>query len=233
MISHTADPITQPLQIGLLVAIVVTVILFCLVAFRWQRLNRRTRFLCTLVTITVIVCIMGLLKWTVYRESIARIETERAERYTEEAVVHVADPAPDFTLTDTDGVEFSMTGVKGRVALLVFFGTWCGACARELSEIEKVWNDYGDSDRFCTLAIGRKESMSSVRDFCAKHRFSFPMAPDDTGEVFSLFATEEGVIPRTIVISPDGVVVYAKAGFYEHDAGDIRLVLTQQLARFE
>ena len=124
-----------------------------------------------------------------------------------------------------------MTRAKGKVLLINYFATWCVPCRNELPHIEKIWNDYRGSGMLRVLVIGREESMDSVKRFRAQNKFSFPIAPDETGEIYALFAKQHGGIPRTFIVSPDGEVVYAKAEFYDRDEREIRSVLARQLAR--
>ena len=78
------------------------------------------------------------------------------------------------------------------------------------------------------MVIGREETAETVRTFRQEHAFSFPMAADPGREVYSLFATES--IPRTMVVSPEGQIVYSKAGFYESDIVELNAILKGQLA---
>ena len=80
------------------------------------------------------------------------------------------------------------------------------------------------------LVIGRKESMDSVTRFRRENRFSFPIAPDETGEVFALFGNQHACIPRTFILSSKGDIVYAKGEFYARDENEIRSVLARQCA---
>lgn len=47
--------------------------------------------------------------------------------------VQVGEPAPDFTLTDTDGAPWSLSDVRGEkmVVLLWIFADWCPVCHKE------------------------------------------------------------------------------------------------------
>lgn len=142
--------------------------------------------------------------------------------------MHVGDPAPDFSVATADGDRFSLKDAKGDVILINFFATWCGPCRLELPHLEHIWAEKKDNESFRLLVIGREESIESVREFRDKNGFSFPIAADPDRAVYSLFAKES--IPRTLVVSPDGFVVYSNLGFDEDDFDELNAVLEAQLA---
>jgi thiol-disulfide isomerase/thioredoxin len=45
--------------------------------------------------------------------------------------------APEFTLADLDNNSLSLSAMKGRVAVLNFWATWCARCIGEMSTITK------------------------------------------------------------------------------------------------
>jgi peroxiredoxin len=161
------------------------------------------------------------------REAIARNNADREARLAKSSLVHVGDPAPNFSLTTADGTEFSLSGANGKVVLIIFFATWCGPCQQELPHIEQIWNDNRGRGNFQLLVVGREESQETVREFRTKNGFTFPIAADPDRAVYSLFARES--VPRTIVVSPEGLVVYSQAGFYEHDLVQLKAVIDEQL----
>ena len=75
--------------------------------------------------------------------------------------------------------------------------------------------------------IGREESDHSVREFIAKHGYSFPAAADPERSLYSLYAEE--LIPRTYLITRDGAISYATTGFHKDDIQSLKDELAQQV----
>jgi peroxiredoxin len=98
----------------------------------------------------------------------------------------------------------------------------------ELPHIERIWLAHQNDEHFRMLVIGREETIVSAREYRDKNGFSFPIAADPDRAVYSLFAKES--IPRTLVVSPDGRIVYSKAGFAKEDVDELNDTLRQQLA---
>ena len=75
--------------------------------------------------------------------------------------------------------------------------------------------------------VGRKESEESVQAFVRKHGYSFPIAADPEGSVYSLYA--KNWIPRTYLIAPDGTICHATTGFDEDDLQRLKTEMAKQL----
>src|SRR5438105_982672 len=45
-------------------------------------------------------------------------------------------PAPDFTLTSLDGTNVTLNDLKGQVALINIWATWCPPCRSEMPTIQ-------------------------------------------------------------------------------------------------
>jgi peroxiredoxin len=228
--------ITVTLVIAIFIAAVVGLISLVAVFIRWRSPQRRghvIRLFAALVAIPAFIGIQQAMLWWVFlpsfgREQMAKIEEARATRLAESSYVRIGDAAPPFTLTTADGEEF-VQPQRGTVVLINFFATWCGPCALELPHIEKIWTAHKDDERFRLVVIGREESDAVVLQYRRENGYTFPIAADPERKVYSLFAKE--LIPRTLVISPDGRVVYSQAGFNEAELEKLQEVLREQLAR--
>jgi len=235
MTTATYSTICAALGGGLLIALVVA--LFSLVAMvvRWKTPKRRGHVIRLLVSVAALPCLIGIqqaILWLVFlpalgREQMAELNATRAKQLAETTLVQVGDSAPAFSLTTIDGDTVSLPS-PDKVVLINFFATWCGPCQLELPHIDQIWSHLKDDDRFQLVVIGREETPESVRKFRDEHRFLFPMAADPECDVYSRFAKE--LIPRTIVVSADGQIVYSKVGFYQADIDELNAVLTDQLS---
>ena len=96
-----------------------------------------------------------------------------------------------------------------------FFATWCRPCLEELPQLEKeVWQRFKNKE-FELVVIGREENVEKLIQFKNKHKFTFPLAPDPKGEIYSRYA--KGYIPRNYVINKDGDIIFQSIGFSEDE----------------
>lgn len=56
----------------------------------------------------------------------------------------VGNAAPDFIRRDKDGKTITMSSVRGKYTLLLFWGTWCGICMSHVDELKATYNLYKD-----------------------------------------------------------------------------------------
>jgi peroxiredoxin len=236
MSEFTYNTLTAALGIGVLVAFLAMIVSLIAMLVRWKTPKRRghaMRLLAAIAAIPILIGIQQAILWQVFlpslgRRQMAKIYVAREQRLAETSVVRVGDQAPQFSLITADGDEFSAPQ-PGKITLINFFATWCGPCQAELPHLERIWAARKNDERFRLLVIGREETKESVQEHRDKHGFSFPIAPDPDRKVYSLFATES--IPRTLVVSPEGRIVYSKAGFHEEDLKELNSVLEEQFAR--
>jgi thiol-disulfide isomerase/thioredoxin len=133
-------------------------------------------------------------------------------------------PAPDFSLTDVQGKQLSLSKYKGRVVLLDFWATTCGGC-----KVELPWYvDFDTKYRAKGLSvIGLDmygETPELIRPFMTKWKMNYPVAvgTDALGERFHL---QE--MPLTLLIDRSGRIAVSHAGIVDKAAfeNDIQQLL--------
>jgi thiol-disulfide isomerase/thioredoxin len=121
--------------------------------------------------------------------------------------------APSFSGTLLDGAPFASTSLRGSVAVLNFWGSWCAPCRVETPEFSQVATEVaGRGVRF--LGVDVKEDRQFAQAFVAGKQISYPSLSDPRGEVALAFRDfPANAIPSTIVLDRQGRVaaVYTAA----------------------
>ena len=121
--------------------------------------------------------------------------------------------APEFSGTLLGGGDFSSEELSGDVAVLNFWGSWCGPCRVETPEFQEVYADVRD-DGVQFLGLNVKETSEQFAlAFVERFGIEFPSLYDPRGEVALAFRDYPATaIPSTIVLDRDGRVAAVYTG---------------------
>lgn len=152
--------------------------------------------------------------------------------YEHEYLVKVGDMAPDFTLKYTDGSEFTLSALRGKVVMLQFTASWCGICRGEMPHIEsRIWQPHKENADFVLVGVDREEPREVVEEYTAKLGTTYPMLLDDKGDVFASYAVRKSGITRNVLIDRDGRIVKLTRRFEEAEFNDLVATIDSLLAR--
>ena len=136
--------------------------------------------------------------------------------YEHDYLVKVGDVAPDFTLNYTDGKEFTLSHMRGKVVMLQFTASWCGICRNEMPHIESdIWQRHKDNSDFVLVGVDREETKDIVEAYTKKLGTTYPMLLDDKGDVFASYAVRKSGITRNVLIDRDGRIVMLTRRYVE------------------
>ncbi len=117
--------------------------------------------------------------------------------------------APDFTVTDTEGVRHKLSDYRGRDILVVFWATWCPACKMEIPHLIEL-REMFEVDKLVILAISN-ETAEHLKQFTDSKGINYPVVPLGAARLSSPFADVRS-IPTTFFIDRNGIVKLAAEG---------------------
>jgi len=122
----------------------------------------------------------------------------------------VGDPAPDFTLTGTGGVTYSLTAQRGNPVVLAFYpGDDSPVCTLQLKSYSADLGQF--SELGATLWAISPQSVESHDGFSARNDLGFPLLADEDKATFRAYGCLGPLgFPRrsVFVIDRDGIVRY-------------------------
>ena len=133
--------------------------------------------------------------------------------------------AIDFTLADLEGVERTLSEHRGKVVFLNFWATWCKPCEDEMPAMQALYNKL-DRRSFEMVAVSvdkpglfarlwqsvlalfgsgkGPDDARVVREFVERHKLTFTVLHDKSGEVKDAYKTTG--VPETFIIDQNGVI---------------------------
>ena len=121
---------------------------------------------------------------------------------------------PDADFTGLDGSRHSVRGLRGKIALLNFWATWCGPCRNEMPSMQRLFTELSGKKDFSLLAVS-SEPADKVNAFLGQQQYRFPVALAAPKLTSALFGASS--IPTTYILDREGRVLYCNVGGIEWD----------------
>ncbi len=128
----------------------------------------------------------------------------------EKKALAVGDKAPDFSAVSLTGETIRLNEWKGSPVVLRFWSTDCKYCRADTPIFNYYFEKYKGKGLQVVYVNTGQESMEIVKEFVADLDIPFPVIKDG-GEAIG-FQYNVKIVPQTIFISPDGVILTAILG---------------------
>ena len=117
--------------------------------------------------------------------------------------------APDFTLTDINGKQLSLSSLRGKYVILDFWGSWCGWCIKGFPKMKEYYAKY--AGKFEILGVDCRDSEDDWKAAVKKHEVPWlhVYCPED-----ATVQADYGITgyPTKIIVGPDGKIVKSIVG---------------------
>jgi thiol-disulfide isomerase/thioredoxin len=141
-------------------------------------------------------------------------DKDRANRKQRTLAKRLAKPEPiePFQLKSLDGKMVSSADLKGKLAVINFWGAWCSPCRAEMPELQEFYLKYKNDPNIAVLTIDEGDSEQEARGYLEKNRFTFPALMQ------SDYSVKAGVkaYPTTWFLDRDGRKVFEQVGSSQH-----------------
>ena len=140
-------------------------------------------------------------------------KAETVQRYMDKLA---AEPVT-ISKADADTMKALRKNESGKLRLVNVWATWCAPCVAEFDELVTINRMYRGRDfEFVAVAMNRPDEEKDVLKFLQKHQASnrnLIFGSDDRDPLINAFDPEwAGPVPYTLLISPEGKVVYKESG---------------------
>ncbi|NOT47662.1 MAG: peroxiredoxin [Acidobacteria bacterium] len=127
--------------------------------------------------------------------------------------MNTGDTAPDFTLKDGGGGDWSLSNYKGHTVVLLFYpGDNTPVCTAQMCSVRDHWSEY-QATGAGVVGIST-DTVESHKGFAEKNELPLTLLSDPDGKVSALYGMKSWLPGRSargvVVIDKEGKIAYHK-----------------------
>ncbi|REG83416.1 thiol-disulfide isomerase/thioredoxin [Algoriphagus antarcticus] len=124
-----------------------------------------------------------------------------------------------------DGKQINLESYRGKTLFINLWASWCGPCRAEMPHISELYKSVQNEPDLEFLMIGIDNDIKKSQKFIEGKSWTFPMAHASYGLNQSL---QSESIPTTLVVNPDGKIVFYQEGMSNFNTDEFRDFLLSQ-----
>ena len=127
--------------------------------------------------------------------------------------MNIGDTAPDFTLKDGDGNDWTLSDHRGKTVVLLFYpGDNTPVCTAQLCSVRDHWSEYKATT--AEIVGISTDSVESHKSFAERKQLPLKLLSDHKGEVTAKYDVRSWLPGRSaravVVIDNAGKIAYRK-----------------------
>ena len=129
-------------------------------------------------------------------------------------ILKTGDMRTDLRLPGVDGQPHQLSDWDGKLVLLNFWATWCGPCREEMPLLSQTGAKYSRNGlQVVGIAI---DDADAVKDFLRSSPVRYPIliGGEDDPNASLLFGDTRSVLPYSVLIGRNGIVLAQRAGSF-------------------
>ena len=136
---------------------------------------------------------------------------------------------PAVTLMDINGKKINVAdlGKSGKIVVFSFWATWCIPCKKELSEIDKVYEEWQKKYNVEVIAVSIDDSRATakVKTYVNGEGWTYQVLLDVNSDLKRALGIQ--TVPYTAIVDKTGNIVYTHNGYVEGDEAELEKKLEE------
>ena len=169
------------------------------------------------IVLIVIIIVMGVeILYLMYQHNKLKAIIDNPKKYFK--TLSPDEIVPSFTAYDIDGNDISLRySPEAPRTLLLWFAPGCEPCESNIQFWNEIYNEYSNAEefRYLGLCVGTPDE---AREYINGYDIVFPVMCITDRYIVEIY--QGNVLPQTVLISPEGVIIKVWPGALEENNKD-------------
>ena len=121
------------------------------------------------------------------------------------------------SLIGADGIKVGLSDQKGKLLFINFWAPWCPPCRAEMPGINALQNKLKDQKNIEFFMVDVDSKPKAATNYMVENELSLPVYSPSSFIPVEIF---DGNLPTTVVISPEGKIIYHDIGAADYNHPD-------------
>jgi cytochrome c biogenesis protein CcmG/thiol:disulfide interchange protein DsbE len=142
------------------------------------------------------------------------------------AAIQPGSPAPAFALPGAKS-DVALTDYRGKFVYVDFWASWCVPCRKSFPWMNQLQQKF--AGQLAVVAVNVDAQRADAERFLASVPASFTVAYDPAGRTPGAYGIKG--MPSSVLVDPDGKVVFEHAGFRDDTAAKLEARIAEAIRK--